>query len=97
MPLSKACAFDQLHREIELTILFAKVVNRNNVWMIQLRRSFRFVAKSLAINRIRNSARTDQFQSDGAIQPNMSSPIDDTHSAAADFVQQQITAKRLAG
>jgi hypothetical protein len=40
-------AFDQFHAEITRALTFANFVDRNNVRIIQTRRSFRFQAESL--------------------------------------------------
>src|SRR4030095_5622129 len=91
--LVKRGAFDQFHAEVARPITLANFVDRNNVRIIQTRRSFRFQAESLAAVLLGPMAFNENLECDCAIETFLSRSIDNALTSAADFFQQFVVAQ----
>jgi hypothetical protein len=70
--------------------MFADLVDRDNVRMIEASDGFGFDPKALQFFLTGQLAGQDHFQSDDSVQPGLSCSINHAHSAASDFLQQFI-------
>jgi hypothetical protein len=76
-----------------LTIKLARFKNGHDAWMIEPRRSLGLVMKAAHFVGVGELAREDHFDGHRAVQPRLTRLIDDTHPAAADFLDQFIIAE----
>src|SRR2546429_533075 len=85
----RACA-DEFHREKSQPLLLAHIIDGHDVRMLQLRNRQCFGAKSLPKFGTSELASREYLQGNLTVQAELKRPIDDTHSAAANFFQQLI-------
>src|SRR6516164_9088109 len=89
-------AFQKLHGDESLSVLFVNVVNSANIWMIECRGSMCFTPKASQRLGITCKFRRQEFQSDEAMQAGVFGPIHDTHPAPAEFLKDTIVGNGLA-
>ena len=77
-------AFDETHRDVQLTSRLARVIDRDDVRVIDRRRHPRLVQKPLSKPLVLCQIRRNQLQRNRTIQRNVVGPIHDTHPATAD-------------
>src|SRR5687768_16513920 len=71
-----------------LAILIADLVDSDDIGMLQVGRCFRLDTKTLNIVGAGELASEDHLYRDKSVQSNLSSFIDDSHSAARNFCEQ---------
>ena len=79
-----------LHHEEGFAALLADVVDRADVWMVQCRRGFRLATKPLQRLPILRQIFREKFQRDEASEPGVLGLVDDTHAAAAEFLDDPV-------
>src|SRR5262249_17963539 len=79
--LPQRLAFQQFHCDKVTAFMFADVVDRTNVRMIQRSRGPRFELESFDSARIAADIFGQKFQRNPASEPHIFSSIDDTHTA----------------
>jgi hypothetical protein len=83
--VSQRTPFHQFHREEMAAFGFANLVDRNNVWMIEMGRGFGLGSKTPYFYIRGELAREDELEGHDAIETQMSGAKDDAHSAAANL------------
>jgi hypothetical protein len=91
--LGEAAAFDQLHRVVRLPRFGADFVDGNDVSVIEPGGVLGFGAKALEVGGRGQFAGANHLQRDGAIEADLTRPIDDAHPTAGDFVEQFVVAE----
>ena len=71
-----------------LVFVFPHFVNGHDIWMLQLSHSLGLGAKALHVRRAGELPSQDHFYRDGAVQAYLPRPVNHSHSAAGDFLQQ---------
>src|SRR3989442_14858137 len=90
-------ALHVVHREVRLALLLARLVNADDVRMLQPRRRLHLHAKSQRLFPAGELARENHLYGDDAIQLSLPRLEDDAHSAPRDFLQQFVVAKVTIG
>ena len=83
---SEGFAFDELHDENEMILLFGDVVKPAGIGMSHLSRSARFLPETLVARRV-GAGIGDDFECDDAIEALIQAFIDDAHTSLAEFGQ----------
>src|SRR5215472_15968914 len=83
-------AFQQLHRNEVLAVSFTNLMDSTNIRMVQRRGSACFPIESLERSRFPCEIIRKKFQSDIAAQNYVFGPIDNTHTAGADLLQNPV-------
>jgi hypothetical protein len=92
-PLGHAAPLDQLHAEVAVAVVFAHLMNRHDVRMVEVRDGFRFPTKTLEIFRGRPSPAQDHLDGNRPIEPNLARLVDHAHSATANLLQKLVIAE----
>ncbi len=87
----------KFHGDEGAAAIFADIVNRANVGMIQSGSSLRFALKTLERLRIVFKFRREKFQRDGAVQFRVFGLVDDAHASAAKSFEHAEMQDRSAG
>ncbi len=74
-------ALDVAHRDVELPVLLARLVERDHVRVLDLRRDLRLVLEPLAERRVGGQVGRDQLQRHLPVQPDLGGAVDDPHPA----------------
>lgn len=93
--LREVLPLDVIHREVMLARVDAHIVDRNEIWMPQRRRSAGFRAKTVDQLPGGEVAAQHHLQRHDSAQGKLSRLVDDTHAAARDLFDQFIVAKNL--
>jgi hypothetical protein len=86
----------ELHGNELLAVLFANVVNRADIRMIQRRGSLRLAAKAFERDRVLGRFRREKLESDQTLQARVFRLIDDTHPAASERFEDAVVRDGLA-
>jgi len=81
---SKIRAVDKTHREIEAAVHVARVVDRDDVRMLERHGELRLTDESRAKPRIESKLGRYELEGNGALQSQVVGAVDDTHRAATD-------------
>jgi hypothetical protein len=84
-----------LHGDEGLAFIFANVVDRTNIWLIECRGRARFALKTFESLRIVSELLGKEFQGDGPAEPCVLRFIDDPHTAAAELFPNAIVGDGL--
>lgn len=95
--LIEGLAVDELHRDIVDPTLGGDIVDHDDIGMIEGRSSFGFLHETPAPLRVGHTIRRENLQSDEAVQVGVAGLVDDTHSALAEFLEDLVMSKLLAG
>src|SRR5687768_2600949 len=79
--VTQCFAVDVLSGDERQVIDFAEFENSKNVWLVQRRRYFRFLAKALHTPLVRGHVPREDLEGDGTIEPRIFSEVDFTHPA----------------
>ena len=81
---SEVVALDEAHRQVELPVVLAGLVDRDHVRMVE-RGGEAWLAQEAGTERlVLGQLRRDQLQRDRALERQVDRPVDDAHAAAAD-------------
>ncbi len=80
-PLLQAAALDELQRQVRVTVVFADVVDPNDVGMLELRDGLGLPAEAPPLLRGGRVAVQDHLQGDRALEVLLPGPVDDPHAA----------------
>ncbi len=83
-------AVEELHRQEGAAVLFSDVVDGADIGMIQRRRCFRFALKAGQGLRVAGDVVGQQLQRYKAMQPQVFSFVDDSHSASAELLDDAV-------
>ena len=83
-------AFEQLHGDKALSILLSNVINGANVWMVQGGGSFSFALESSDGLGIAGKLIGQELQGNEAVKPRVLGFVDDTHTAAAQLLDDAV-------
>jgi len=86
----------KLHRDERLTILFADVMNRANVRVVQCRCSLGFALKTGESLRVTGNFFRQEFEGDEAMQPRILGLIHNAHSPATELFNNAVVRDGLA-
>ncbi len=89
----QAAVFEQLHAEVELTLVFADFVDRHDVRVVQVGDHFGLIAKALDLGRLGPATGPDHLQSDPPMEAALPRLVNHAHAALPDFFQVFIVAK----
>jgi hypothetical protein len=95
--LAEVRAIDVLHRDEEPTLSLVRVVDRDDVRMLQTRRGRGLADESVAEPRIVGEVRVEQLQSDLPTQLEVLGEIDDGHPAPTDHPLDPMTGELVPG
>ena len=82
-PLAQRLPLEKFHRDEFAAVLFADVVNRANVRMVERGGRLRFAAEPLERGGFAGHFTGEEFQAYGAMQPRVLGLVDDAHASAA--------------
>jgi hypothetical protein len=82
-----------LHAEVARPIPLADLIDRHNTRISQTRGSFGFAAKPFQVRFARPLTKTNDFQSDYAVETLLPRPKHDPLTAATDFFEQFVVAE----
>ena len=77
-------ALDEAHRDVQLPVDLARVVDRDDVRMLDRGRQPRLAQEALAERHVVGELRGEQLQRDVAVEREVVGAVDDAHAAAAD-------------
>ena len=86
-------ALDEAHRQVELTVLLAGVIDRDHVGVIDRGRRPRLLLEALAEALVPGEVGGDQLQRDLPAEVDLDRPVDDAHPAATDLLDHAVTRK----
>jgi hypothetical protein len=89
----EVAAGDELHREEVLPLVFADLVDRDDVGMIEVGCDLRLGPEALHLHRRRELSRQDHLHRDDSIETDLARPVDDAHPAARDLLLQFVIAE----
>src|ERR1700744_5033989 len=89
-------AIEKLHGDEGLAVLFADVVDRANVWVIEGGSSLGFAAETLDCDGVVRGTGREKFKSDGGLEGGVFGFVDDTHAAAPELLEDAIVRNCLA-
>src|SRR5687767_4341755 len=92
----QARAIHQTHCQIRIAAMFADLVNRHDVGVVESGDGFSFSAKAGQGDGGSQIASNDHLESHHAIERHLSSAINDSHTAAADLLQYLVIWERNA-
>ena len=95
-PLPQRCPFQQLHDEERLVAVATDVVQRADVRMIERRRGARLALETVERGRILRQPGRQELHRHLPAQASVLGPIDDTHPAFADLVEDAVMGDGLA-
>src|SRR5438105_3652981 len=78
-------SLDELHRDEQMAVNLAEIVNRDDVRMLERSRCLRFAEESLAESRVLRDALAHHLDGDGTIEHRVHGAIDDAHGAFSDL------------
>jgi len=81
---------DQLHAEVRQPVLLARLVERDDVRVIQLRRRLGLGAEAAQLCGRGERPGQDHLEGDDPVEPDVPCPEHDPHAAAAEFLQQLV-------
>ena len=84
------CTLQILHGDERLPVLFANVINRANVGVIQRGRRLRFTLEAAQGLRIAGNLIGQELQCDKTVQPRIFRLEDDAHTAAPEFLDDAV-------
>jgi hypothetical protein len=84
-PGAQRFAFHIFHDEIKPAVVFDEVMDRRNMWIIELRRSLRFLLHALVESSITAFLKPDYFDCDATTEESVLGKKNVAHSAAAEF------------
>ena len=87
---------EKLHRDEGKAILFADVVNRANIGVVQGRSSLRLALKAGQGLRVAGNLIGQELQRHKTVKPNVFSLVDHTHPATAEFLNDAVVRDGLA-
>ncbi len=93
--LGQRAAFDEIHREEMLAVHLSRFVDADDVRMSQAASGAGLGVEAADVVRGSEPARQNHLERDGAIEVGLMGPIDNAHSASADFFEQLVFAERL--
>ena len=88
-------AFDQLHRDVQITVVFAGVVDRHDVVVTQLRRRLGLGFETLHEGRVLSLVTRQHLQRDDALELHVAGEINRTHASRADPLLNLVLAQHL--
>ena len=83
-------AFNVFHRDVEATGLFARIVDRHDIRVIELRGGLRFTHEVIDRLRILGQRLRKNFEGDDSVKQGVLNLVDDAHAAAAKFTNDLI-------
>jgi len=89
-------AIHELHGDERLTVLLADVVDRANVRVIERGRSLRFPLEAGQSLGVSGNFIRQELESNEAVQPRVLSLVDDTHTSAAQLLDDAVVRDGLA-
>ena len=95
-PLAQRRPLDETHCQIEPPFRLSRVVDRNNIWMIQRSRMFPFSPEPLPERFVAAQLRREHLQRNRTPKRHLLGTIDDGHPAKADDVDDPEATERLA-
>src|SRR5205807_6600624 len=84
----QAFSFDVVHGEVRLALVLADFVNGHDIWMLQLSDGLGLGAKALHVRRAGHLPAENRFDRHDPVQPDLAGLVNDSHTAAGDFLQQ---------
>src|SRR5678815_4284043 len=84
-PYGEILAIHEGHDEEDQSLAFVDAVDRDDVWMAELRSGLCFLQKARADLRAKRELRRQQLDGDRALQAFVARLVDDAHSPASDF------------
>ena len=75
---------DVAHRQVELAVPLARLVDRDDVWVVERRREPRLLQKAGSEAFVLGQLGRDQLQSHWALERQIGRPVNDAHAAPAD-------------
>jgi len=93
-PLFQRHAVKKLHGDISTAVLFANVMNRADVGMIEGRSCFGFALETFECLWVVGHIVGKEFESDGAVEPSVLGLVDDTHTADTKFFKDSVVGNR---
>ena len=94
-PLIEGLAFQEFHDDVVIPIVFAHVVNRDHIAMMQLGRHNRLAVEAADEIIIEGKLRRQHFDGNDTLQQGIEALKDHAHAAAANFTANFIAAKPL--
>jgi hypothetical protein len=96
-PELQSLAFDQFHDQVVRSLLFADVMKRADVGMVEAADRFRLTFEALAPLRIRSKLFRENLDGDFAIQTGIGRKVDLPHATGAEQPRNHIGAESFAG
>src|SRR5580704_1300723 len=93
---AEGLAFEEFHDDEAATVLFINIVDRANVRMVQCGSSSRLALETLKRFLVSGELVRKEFQRDLAAEANVLGFIDDTHTAATEFLDNAVMGDSLA-
>ena len=94
--LPQRLAREQLHRDEGLAVGLVDVVNRADMRMVQRRRGARFALEPVEGRPVTGDFGGQELEGDLATEPGVFGPVDDTHPAAPEAIENPIVGDRPA-
>src|SRR5262245_59616765 len=91
--VGEAAALDEVHGEIELSLMLADLVDGDNVRVLEVSGGTGLGVKALQVLLAGELPRKDHLEGDHAIKADLARSENNAHPAAGDFIQQFIIAK----
>ncbi len=95
-PVREAAALDPLHTKVIAALVFADLVDRHDVGMLQAGGGLGLVTKAFHFLGGGKPAFPDHFQGDDTVQADLPRPIHHAHSAAGNLLLQFVVAETTA-
>ncbi len=89
---AEVAAFDELHREVGQTVVFAKIVDGDDVGVFECGGAFSFGAEPLDDFGI-GQGRENHLERDTPVEADLARFVDDTHAAAREFADDFVVAE----
>ena len=89
--------FDELRRDVELSVELLQRVDRADARMRQHRGGARFAAQAIAMQRLARQLRRERLQRDGAAEPAVRGEVHAAHPAAPDLANDGVRAEHRSG
>src|SRR5438309_865543 len=75
--------------------VFADLINRDDVWMVEVGDGFSFALETLNFGFWSEAARENHFQGDGAVETDLPGLVNDAHAAMGDFFDEFVIGESI--
>src|SRR3954463_72095 len=79
---AQVAALDVAHRDVQGALVLARVVDRDDVRVVDRRRQARLADEALTESRVLGELRGDELEGDRTVEVELDGPVDDAHAAA---------------